>query len=283
MKKYIEINNKLVLTLGMGTWNMGENKNTREEEIKTIRRGIDLGLNLIDTAEMYGEGLSEELIGEAISGYDREKLFIVSKFYPSNSSIERLERSLSNSLKRLGVDYLDMYLLHWRDGYSLEKTVENLNYLVTTGKIKSWGVSNFNTEDMKELFSIYGGEKCKVNQVLYNLTSRGIEYDLLDYMKEKNVILMAYCPICHNDSYRKVVSSSKIIKDMCTKYNTDIFGILIDFVLKQNNTLCIPKTSKLLHLESNIKALDLEISKEDFMIIEQEFKAPNKKVPLDVL
>jgi diketogulonate reductase-like aldo/keto reductase len=170
--------------LGQGTWYMGEKRTLWKQEIEALRQGIDLGMTLLDTAEMYGEGLSEELVGEAIHGYARTNLFLVSKVYPHNAGRKKIFDSCNASLKRLGVDYLDGYLLHWRGNIPLSETVECMNELVTQGKVRNWGVSNFDTKDMKELLSINGGNKCAFNQVLYHLNSRGTEYDLQPWLRE---------------------------------------------------------------------------------------------------
>ena len=173
----------LMPKLGQGTWFLGEDKSKEQDEIKSIKIGIENNMTLIDTAEMYGEGLAEELVGKAIKGYDREKLFLVSKVYPHNAGRRNIFRSCENTLKRMGVEYLDLYLLHWRGAVPLSETVECMEELVKKGKIKRWGVSNFDIDDMKELMTVKDGDKCVVNQVLYHLGSRGIEYSLYPWMK----------------------------------------------------------------------------------------------------
>lgn len=184
----------LMPKLGQGTWFLGEDKSKEQDEIKSIKIGIENNMTLIDTAEMYGEGLAEELVGKAIKGYDREKLFLVSKVYPHNAGRRNIFRSCENTLKRMGVEYLDLYLLHWRGAVPLSETVECMEELVKKGKIKRWGVSNFDIDDMKELMTVKDGDKCVVNQVLYHLGSRGIEYSLYPWMKEHNIPVMAYLP-----------------------------------------------------------------------------------------
>lgn len=169
-KKEIKLSNGMEMPrLGMGTWFLGENRSKDAEETAALRAGIDAGIRLIDTAEMYGDGRSEQLIGRAIQGYDRSRLFLVSKVYPHNAGRRKIFKSLQQTLKNLQTDYLDLYLLHWRGGIPLEETVECMEQLVKEGKIRSWGVSNFDTDDMEELFSVPNGNHCVVNQVLYHL------------------------------------------------------------------------------------------------------------------
>ena len=182
---------------GIGTWRMGEEDKKREKEIENLILALKKGVKLIDTAEMYGNGEAEKLVGEALKRlkYKREELYIISKVYPHNAGKEKLFNSLESSLKRLGLDYLDMYLLHWRGRIPLSETVECMEKAKKEGLIRDWGVSNFDIDDMKELESIKDGDKCALNQVLYYLGSRGIDFDLEPYMKEKNIALMAYCPL----------------------------------------------------------------------------------------
>jgi len=174
-----------VPALGQGTWRMGEDPRRRAEEIAAVRAGIDLGLTLIDTAEMYGDGAAESLLGEALQGM-RDRTFLVSKVYPQNAGRGRIERACDASLKRLKTDSLDLYLLHWRGAVPLAETVEGLEALVGAGKIRRWGVSNFDKSDMEELMTA-GGEACAANQVLYNVTERGVEFDLLPFLKDRGI------------------------------------------------------------------------------------------------
>ena len=178
--KTVTINNEKLPAVGIGTWHMGDSKNTRQDEIKAIQAAINAGATAIDTAEMYGNGLSEKLVGEAIRAFKRDQLFIIDKVLPSNASHAQLEKSLDRSLQLVGTDYFDLYLLHWRSGtIPLAETVDEMERMVTKGKIKSWGVSNFDTTDMQELWQLANGSHCVANKDLYNLDERGIEFDLL--------------------------------------------------------------------------------------------------------
>lgn len=183
-----------VPVLGQGTWNMGEGHHTRNEEVTALQTGIDLGMTLVDTAEMYGDGAAEEIVGEAIAGR-RDKVFLVDKVLPSHASRRGTVEACERSLKRLHTDHIDLYLLHWEGPYPLEDTVEAFDELIRTGKIRYWGVSNFDTADMTELVGVKGGSKVAANQVLYNLTRRGIEFDLLPWHRQRHIPIMAYSPI----------------------------------------------------------------------------------------
>lgn len=179
--------------LGQGTWYMGEKPKRKAEEIKALQLGIELGMKLIDTAEMYGNGDSERLVGEAIKGR-RDDVFLVSKVYPHNSGMDKIKIACENSLKRLGTDHLDLYLLHWRGRVPLEETIEGMERLRKEGKILRWGVSNFDTDDMEELWNTPNGSNCSTNQVLYHLGSRGIDFDLLPWQRVHHMPIMAYSP-----------------------------------------------------------------------------------------
>ena len=196
MKHTVTLRNGVqVPALGLGTWFLGENKAARAREMESLRTGISAGMTLIDTAEMYGNGKAESLIKEVISDKKRDDLFLVSKVLPNNAGKHRLERALDDSMKRMGVEYLDLYLYHWRGSYPLEETVAELERVKKAGKIREWGVSNFDIDDMEELWMISEGRNCLVNQVLYHTGSRGIEYSLLPWMRKHDVALMSYCPL----------------------------------------------------------------------------------------
>ncbi len=269
--------------LGQGTWYMGEKRAQWKQEVEALRLGIDLGMTLIDTAEMYGEGLSEELVGEAIRGYARTNLFLVSKVYPHNAGRKKIFESCNASLKRLGVDYLDGYLLHWRGNIPLSETVECMNELVTQGKVRNWGVSNFDTKDMKELLNINGGNKCAFNQVLYHLNSRGTEYDLQPWLSEHSIPMMAYCPMAHNKSMRRELVTNKQIETISKKYDITPEQLLLYFVLKKENVVAIPKAGTIDHVKDNAQVSTLHIEEEDMEKLSKEFPAPTRKTSLDML
>ncbi|MCR4675611.1 MAG: aldo/keto reductase [Sphaerochaetaceae bacterium] len=268
---------------GLGTWFLGENPLTRAEEIKAIRTGIEMGVNLIDTAEMYGNGLSESLIGEAIRQTGRDSLYLVSKVLPENAGSTRLEKSLDATLRRLGTDHLDMYLYHWRGSYPLEETVGRLQQMVDKGKILRWGVSNFDTDDMEELLEIPEGRECCVNQVLYHLGSRGIEYDLLPLLRDEGIKVMAYCPLAQGGSLRSKLLSSSVVKEVAQKNGVSVFQLLLMFVLHMDGVCAIPRSGRSSHVKELVEASRMELSEEDYRKISEAFPAPNHKTYLDVV
>lgn len=274
---------KVISRLGQGTWFMGENASIEKSEIDTLRRGIELGINLIDTAEMYGSGKSEQLIAKAIADVDREDLLLVSKVYPHNASKQKLETSLDQSLKRLKTDYLDLYLLHWRGSVPLVETVACMEEQVKKGKIKNWGVSNFDTSDMRELLSVEHGENCAVNQVLYHLASRGTEYDLQPFLREHNIPMMAYCPLAQAGDLGYQLFTDSVVCELAKKYNVSSANILLNFVLHDSNIIAIPKASKVAHVEDNAKVLDFKLSSEDMDLLNGRFPKPTRKQYLDLV
>ena len=269
--------------MGMGTWYLGENKQTEETEIRALRVGIDAGIQLIDTAEMYGNGRSEKLIGKAIEGYDREKLFLVSKVLPNNAGRMHIFKSIQQTLSNLKTDYLDMYLLHWRGSIPLEETISCMEQLVKEGTIRSWGVSNFDTDDMEELFQIPAGRHCAVNQVLYHLGSRGVEYDLLPWLKEHNVPLMAYCPLAQAGDLRKGLLENKVVKQVAKNHEVTEIQILLAFVLHQGNVIAIPRSGKAEHVLQNQKACEIILTDEEYAALDAAYPAPTHKTYLDIV
>lgn len=268
--------------LGMGTWHYGENRSLYEKEKETLRTGLDNGLTLIDTAEMYGDGKSEELIGEVIKDYDRSKLFLVSKVLPWNAGYESFWESLNGSLERLQTNYLDLYLLHWPGEIPLKETVRCMEEARKRGLIKNWGVSNFDVSDMKELLAIDGGENCMVDQCLYHLGSRGVEFDLLPYLKEKKIGFMAYCPLAQAGRLKDSLLRNKTVNEIADKYKITPIQLLLCFSLRNEEVISIPKCSHKEHLLENIKASKIEISDEDWKLIDKEFPSPKHKLPLDM-
>lgn len=284
MNKELKLSDgSLIPTLGQGTWRMGERNSKWDEEIGALRHGVHKGMTLIDTAEMYGEGSSEKLIGEAIGTIDRSKLYLVSKVYPHNAGRDKIFNSCDNTLKRLGVEYLDLYLLHWRGSVPLSETVQCMEELVRLGKIKRWGVSNFDLEDMKELWSVKDGDKCVVNQVLYHLGSRGIEYDLLPWMEKNNVRVMAYCPIAQGGDLRSELLRSQAVNEVAKKYGITSIQVLLAFVLYQKNMIVIPKASNIKHVTENADTLKIKLEDADIKSLNEAFPAPNYKTYLDIV
>lgn len=277
--------NNIIPKFGIGTWEMGEDESRREKEIKSIIFALNNGIRLIDTAEMYGNGLAECIIGEAlnIANIKREELFIVSKVYPHNAGRDKIFDSLKASLKRLGLEYLDMYLLHWRGRIPLIETVECMEEAKKDGLIRDWGVSNFDVEDMKELESLKDGDKCVLNQVLYYLGSRGIEFDLAPYMKERNIALMAYSPLGRAGELRRNIFKNNVVIEIAKKHNASAAQIALAFVRQVSNYIAIPKSSSKKHLSENIESQNIILTDEDIDMLNKEFPKPDKKIPLDIV
>ncbi|WP_239704028.1 MULTISPECIES: aldo/keto reductase [unclassified Mammaliicoccus] len=276
----VNIKDMSIEPIGLGTWKMGDDSNNHQDEIDAIQFAINQGANVIDTAEMYGDGASEELIGEAIQSYDREKLYIISKVHPENASRDKVLTSIDNSLKRLRTDYIDLYLLHWKSQYPLEETISAFEEAKNLGKIKEWGVSNFDTSDMKHLLSLPNGHKCVVNQVRYNVGDRGIEYDLKPFMRENNIALISYAPIARGDKLGKNLTKSPVLLELSRKYEVDVFQILLAWNIRDGHTLAIPKSSNKLHIENNMGASNIHLTEEDIQKIDSEFPPPTTKEPL---
>ncbi|CUX51676.1 aldo/keto reductase [Clostridium sp. C105KSO13] len=284
MTKFIKLKNgDTIPRLGMGTWFLGEKQKTREQEIDALQAGIKAGVTLIDTAEMYGNGKSEVLIGEAIKPFDREKLYLVSKVYPHNAGRGKISRSLDQTLEHLGTDHLDLYLLHWRGSIPLRETVECMEEFVQQGKIKSWGVSNFDTDDMEELWSVPNGNHCVVNQVLYHLGSRGVEYDLLPWMVQHNVSLMAYCPLAQGGNLRKEMQRNPILLKIAEKHGITVMQLLLAFVLQNEHMIAIPRSGKKEHVLENTAVQGVTLSKEDLADLNKAYPAPGTKMQLDIV
>lgn len=260
--------------LGQGTWRMGEKASQKQMEIDALKLGIDLGMTLIDTAEMYGEGGAEKIVSEAIAGR-REEIYLVSKFYPHNASYEGVIAACDRSLSRLKTDYLDLYLLHWRGSVPLSETLAGLQHLQQAGKILNYGVSNFDTDDMEEAESNSGGKEIVTNQVLYNLMRRGIEWDLLPWCKERDMPIMAYSPL----EQRAFVSDSKLNK-IGAKYNATSTQIALAWLLHQDNVISIPKATNPNHVRENRAASDIELTKEDLQQLDRAYKPPSRKMSL---
>ncbi|WP_125568739.1 aldo/keto reductase [Companilactobacillus insicii] len=279
--RQIQFNGQKTSIIGMGTWRIGESDEKKDSEIDTIRYGLDHGINVIDTAEMYGEGASEKLVGEATKYYDRTKYQLISKFYPYHATPELIKNSLHNSLKRLQTDYLDVYLLHWRGDTPLEETISGLEEVKKAGYIKEWGVSNFDIDDLKELISLPNGDNCKVNQNLYNIESRGVEYNVLPWQKEHNISFMGYSPFgSDKNSY---LHPKQIIKELADQKNITVFQLLLAWAIRNNNVLSIPKTSSVEHLKSNLKAVDVSFTNDELELLDRFYPAPIHAVPLDTI
>ena len=266
-----------VAALGQGTWRIGDDPARRKEEIDCLRRGIDLGLTLIDTAEMYGEGRSETLVGEAIEGR-RDEVFIASKVYPHNASRRSMQVSCENSLKRLRIDAIDLYLLHWQGDVPLAETVEAFEALRRAGKIRHWGVSNFNTALMRELHDVPAGVAVQTDQVLYNLGRRGIEWDLLPWLRERHVPVMAYSPL---DEGRLVLHRGLV--EFAKNHGMTPAQVAIGWLLARDGVIAIPKTGSFMRLEENALAMKHPLTTAQLQELDALFPPPKGPSPLETI
>ncbi|MDQ7969324.1 MAG: aldo/keto reductase [Oxalicibacterium faecigallinarum] len=266
-----------VPVLGQGTWYMGDHPSRRAAEIATLREGLDLGMTLIDTAEMYGDGLSEELVGEAIKGR-RDEVFLVSKVLPSNASRNGTIAACERSLRRLGTDCIDLYLLHWRGRTPFAETIAAFEQLQDAGKIKRWGVSNMDVRDMQELARAPGGEAMATNQVLYNLTRRGIEFDLLPQAQQRGLPLMAYSPIEQGR-----LAHYPEVQEIADRHYATPAQVALAWVLRQQGVIAIPKASSVEHVRENHAALKLELTAEDLEELDAAFPPPDGPEPLEMI
>jgi diketogulonate reductase-like aldo/keto reductase len=268
---------EVVPRLGMGTWHMGERAANRAAEVEALRLGLDHGMNLVDTAEMYGDGGAESVVGEAIHGW-RDGIFVVSKFYPHHASRRKLIAACDGSLAQLGGETIDLYLLHWRGTVALDETVSTLEELVRIGKIQRWGVSNFDVADMEELVAAPGGDRCAANQVLYNLAHRGPEFDLLPWCAARRIPIMAYSPL---DEGRLVRHPA--IASIAHRLAVDPGQVALAWVLRNENVIAIPKASSREHVLANRAAADIHLDRAALEMLEQSFPSPRRKRPLDML
>lgn len=266
-----------VPALGMGTWMMGEDAARQAGEIDALHRGIDLGMTLIDTAEMYGEGESEMLVGQAIRGR-RERVFLVSKVYPFNAGRRSMPAACERSLKRLGVECLDLYLLHWRGDIPLAETVETFEGLRAAGKIRHWGVSNLDRADMEALHALPGGRDCAVDQVLYNPSCRGIEWDLLPWCQARQIPVMAYSPL----EQARLLGNRKLAA-LAESLGATPAQVALAWLLERDGVIAIPKTSDRRRVEENFGALELALDAEARAALDGIFPPPRGPRPLEML
>jgi diketogulonate reductase-like aldo/keto reductase len=277
MKTVILPSGEKIPALGQGTWNMGDTRETRAEEIATLQLGIDLGLTLIDTAEMYGEGKAEELVGEAISGR-REQVFLVSKVYPHNASRKGAVAACERSLKRLRTAHIDLYLLHWRGSIPFSETLEAFSSLLKAGKIRFFGVSNLDLDDMQELVDVPGGADVATNQLLYNLTRRGIEWDLLPWMRGRRIPTMAYSPV----EQSRLLRNAKLI-DFTRRHGMTPAQAALGWLLSKEDVIAIPKAGRRAHARENAGALEVRLSREQLAELDEAFPPPKKATSLEML
>ena len=266
-----------VPSMGLGTWHMGERIGNPKTEVDALIRGLDLGATLIDTAEMYARGGAERVVGSAIKGR-RDDVFIVSKILPHNASFDGTIRACENSLQRMEIESIDLYLLHWPGNHPLESTVSAFEQLKTDGKIKHWGVSNFDTSDMQELYGIPDGKNCQINQVLYNLSRRGIEWDLLPWCRSMGLPIMAYSPI----EQGRLLENKKL-KALASEIGVSAAQLSIAWSIRKNDIITIPKASNLEHVSQNIDAWTIKLESTVLDELDKLFEPPVRKKGLDIL
>lgn len=272
----------LIPSIGQGTWQMPTGKETAawNEAKEALRRGIELGLTHIDTAEMYGKGSAEEMIAEAIVGVPRESLFIVSKVLPSHGTYKATITACEKSLKRLRMDYLDCYLLHWRGEANLEATMQGLEKLVEDGKIRYLGVSNFDVDDLEEAASYLVREKIACNQVLYNLHERGIERNVIPYCEKKEIAVVGYTPFGRRGIPTAKSQSGSVLHEVAARHEATPTQIILAFLTRLECLFAIPKAATIAHVEDNAEALRIKLSDEDIEAISNAFPAPKRDQPL---
>jgi diketogulonate reductase-like aldo/keto reductase len=266
-----------VPVLGQGTWHMAENTRRRGDELDALRLGIDLGCTLIDTAEMYAHGGAERLVGEAIRGR-RDEVFLVSKVLPSHATAQGMIAACEGSLTRLGTERLDLYLLHWRGSVPLEETLEGFGRLMTAGKIRHWGVSNFDVDDMLDLTRIPGAENVTTDQVLYNLERRGVEFDLMPWCFERGIPIMAYTPIGQTRFF-----DDPALQAVAVRHGATPAQIALAWVLRLDGVVAIPKASTIAHVQENRAAVDIRLTAADLELLDRDFAPPRAKQQLAML
>lgn len=271
-----------VPAIGQGTWYMGERASHRKAEVAALRAGVDQGLTLIDTAEMYAEGGAEEVVGEALVGL-RDRVFLVSKVYPWNAGGQKAISACEASLRRLNTDYLDLYLLHWSGNYSYTETVEAMEKLIAQGKIRRWGVSNLDYDDMQALWQVAGGRQCATNQVLYHLASRGIEYDLLPWCQQHQLPVMAYSPLAQAGRLRSGLLNHPVVNEIAHAHRASAAQILLAWVISHQGVMAIPKAASIAHVQENAAALTVTLAADEIAALEKAYPAPKGKTALDMV
>lgn len=276
----VTINQRVLPAVGLGTWHMGDDPVKHATEVEALQAGIKAGAQVIDTAEMYGNGRAERLVAEAIKPFNRKDLFIIDKVLPQNASRAQLEKSLDCSLKNVGIDYFDLYLLHWRGQVPLAETVAELERVKQAGKIRAWGVSNFDVVDLKELYALPNGDNCAANEDLYNLDRRGIEYDLLAWQKDQGLPLIAYSPVAQGDTLSGRLTADPTLQKLAARHHATVYQIMLAWTIRCGNTLTIPQTGNPEHARQNVAAGELEFSDAELLELERAFPSPRQKQPL---
>ena len=276
--RFTKLSGESVPVLGQGTWQLGERSKRRAQEITALQLGIDLGLTLIDTAEMYGDGAAEELVAEAIVGR-RAQVFLVTKVLPGNATQrKKLVASCEHSLRRLRVEHIDLYLLHWRQNENLAMAVETFGELARAGKIRHWGVSNFDVSDLEELNGLPGGAQVASNQVLYNLSRRGIEFDLLPAARRRGLNVMAYTPIEQGR-----ILGDAALREVAARHQATPAQVALAWVIRQDGVMAIPRSGSPVHVRENAGALGIKLSARDLQDIDRAFPPPAKPRPLEMI
>ena len=267
-----------VPSLGLGTWRLGESHQAHDGDVTAVRRALDLGYRLIDTAEMYGDGGAERVVGEALragvqaGAVRREDAFIVTKVMPTNATRKGTAAACERSLKRLGLEYVDLYLLHWRGAHPLAETVAAFEALLARGLIRAWGVSNFDVDDLNELWTVADGQRCVVNQVYYSAGERGIEFDLLPAQRTRALASMAYCPLDQG-----TLASDPTFADIGQRHGVSAAQAALAWVLRQPDVIAIPKAGRAQHLRENLAAAELTLTDRDLATVDAHFAPPKRK------
>ncbi len=267
--------------LGLGTWHMGESARSRAAEVAALRLALEIGYRVIDTAEMYGEGGAEEAVGQALAEalrggtVRREQIFVVSKVYPHNASRDGIAAACERSRKRLMLDHIDLYLLHWPGPHVLAETVAGFEAMQARGRIRHWGVSNFDLVDLHELSAVPGRERCAANQVYYSLSTRGAEFDLLPWQRTRSMPLMAYCPLDQGG-----LAGAPTLRAVAQRHGATASQVALAWLMKQPGVMVIPKAVRESHLRENFAAADLVLTETDLAEIDRHFPAPRRKTPL---
>ena len=265
--------------LGQGTWRMGEDPDKRRSEIGALRTGLDLGMTVIDTAEMYADGGAERVVGEAIAGR-RDEVFLVSKFYPHNATRERMRAACERSLKRLGTDRIDLYLLHWRGDVPLRETLDGFEDLMKVQKVRYAGVSNFDVDDLEELARLKDGlPRIVTDQVLYNLVRRGAEFDLVPWCRQRKRPVIAYSPLEEGLLSHK---AHPVLGEVAARHDATAAQVALAWVMRHGDVIAIPKASRATHVRENRGAADIRLTKRDLDALDGSFPSPDEPKPLEV-